>query len=533
MPFARKLFARMANFPAAMSAPVRRHEAALIVALAVVAAAWLEYLDAAGRLLALATDQGWALRHLWLIASVAALTMVILVHRRNRRLHEDNRARRAAEQESWKLARHDALTGLPNRPYFAEMVAEALRRVSESEDARAAVVIFELTGIKAVNEIYGRHTGDQALIEITRGISAILDSSTPFARVGGDEFAILQPVIGSRDDPRQLADIIVKAIGRASVAGDTAGTLAACIGIAVAPEDGTTVEAVLRRADIALQQAKESGRASVRFFEPAMNERVETRAWIERGLRAALPANSITPAYQPLVTLKDSVITGFEVLARWESPDFGMVPPDIFIPIAEETGLIKELGDRLLRQACRDAAAWPSNLVLAFNISPRQLQDSTLGLRILAILAEAGFSPHRLEVEITETALVGEVEIARKVIGDLRTAGVRIALDDFGTGYATLSQLVALRFDKIKIDRSFIGRIGKDGDSTVIVRAIIGLVQGLGLIATAEGIEEPAQCDALRGYGCDQGQGYLFSKAMPAREVPRLLATPMPVGAAA
>jgi len=264
-----------------------------------------------------------------------------------------------------------------------------------------------------------------------------------------------------------------------------------------------------------------------------MNERVETRAWIERGLRAALPANSITPAYQPLVTLKDSVITGFEVLARWESPDFGMVPPDIFIPIAEETGLIKELGDRLLRQACRDAAAWPSNLVLAFNISPRQLQDSTLGLRILAILAEAGFSPHRLEVEITETALVGEVEIARKVIGDLRTAGVRIALDDFGTGYATLSQLVALRFDKIKIDRSFIGRIGKDGDSTVIVRAIIGLVQGLGLIATAEGIEEPAQCDALRGYGCDQGQGYLFSKAMPAREVPRLLATPMPVGAAA
>ena len=264
-----------------------------------------------------------------------------------------------------------------------------------------------------------------------------------------------------------------------------------------------------------------------------MNEQAETRAWIERGLRAALPKNAITPFYQPLVSLKDDSIIGFEMLARWDSPDFGPVAPDVFISIAEETGLIKELGDRLLRQACRDAREWPTHLTLAVNISPRQLQDKTLGLRILSILAETGFSPHRLEVEITESALVGDIEIARTVIADLRSAGVRIALDDFGTGYATLSQLVALRFDKIKIDRSFIRRLTTDGDSTVIVRAIVGLVQGLGLVATAEGVEDAAQRDALRGYGCDQGQGYLFSKAMPARDVPRMLAAPVRTGAAA
>jgi len=259
----------------------------------------------------------------------------------------------------------------------------------------------------------------------------------------------------------------------------------------------------------------------------------ETRGWIERGLRAALPKNAITPYYQPVVSLKNNAIVGFEMLARWDSPDFGAVSPDVFISIAEETGLIKELGDRLLRQACRDAKHWPPHLELAVNISPRQLHDKTLGLRILSILAETGFSPHRLEIEITESALVGDIDIARQVIGDLRSAGVRIALDDFGTGYATLSQLVALRFDKIKIDRSFIGRLGKDSDSTVIVRAIIALVQGLGLTATAEGIEEAAQCGALRAYGCDQGQGFLFSEALSAREVPRLLATPLPASSVA
>jgi diguanylate cyclase (GGDEF)-like protein len=523
-------FAKLAT--AFIAGPLRRYDAALIFGLAAIAVVWLKHVEAAERLLAFAgVHERLALADLWLITSLFGAALIAVAYRRNLRLQGENLLHQAAEQDSWNLARHDTLTGLPNRRYFTEMVAEAIGLVNE-HDTRAAVLMFKLTGFKAVNEIYGRHTGDQALLEIAQGISAILDPGTIFARVGGDEFAILQTNIATRDDPLRLANIIVEAIGRASVAGDTAGTLGACIGITIAPEDGSQVDAILRRAGIASRLAKESGPGSIRFFEPAMNERAETRAWIERGLRAALPKNAVTPYYQPQVTLKDNKIVGFEMLARWTSPDFGTVSPDVFISIAEETGLIKELGDRLLRQACSDAREWPSHLVLAVNVSPRQLHDKTLGLRILGILAETGFSPHRLEIEITESALVGDIDIARKVIEDLRTAGVRIALDDFGTGYATLSQLVALRFDKIKIDQSFVGRLGKDSDSTVIVRAIVGLVQGLGLIATAEGIEESAQCDALRSYGCDQGQGYLFSKAIPAHDVPRLLTMPMPAIAA-
>jgi diguanylate cyclase (GGDEF)-like protein len=521
---------KLAKFTTAFSTGLlRRRDTVLIFGFVAVAAGCLTYLGVVDRVQALAAvHERSTLADLWLVTSLFGAALIIVIHRRNRHLQDENRARQAAERDAWKLARHDTLTGLPNRTYFAEMVTAALLRVHET-DTRAAVLMFDLTGFKAVNEIYGRHTGDRALLEISQGISAILDPGTIFARIGGDEFAILEPQIATREDPLRLAHIIVEAIGRASVAGDTAGTLGACIGITIAPEDGTQVDAILRRVDIALRLAKQSGRGAIRFFEPAMNERDETRAWIERGLRTALPKNAIMPYYQPLVTLKDNVILGFEMLARWDSPDFGPVPPEVFISIAEETGLIRELGDRLLRQACRDAQEWPSHMILAINVSPRQLHDKTLGLRILNILSDTGFAPHRLEVEITESALVGDIEVARKVIEDLRNAGVRIALDDFGTGYATLSQLVALRFDKIKIDRSFVARLGNDTDSTVIVRAIIGLGQGLGLVAIAEGIEDSAQCDALRHFGCDQGQGYLFSKAMPAREVPRLLGMPLPV----
>lgn len=517
-------FAKLANITRNFTArTVRRYEAAVIFGVAAIAVVGLEYVDAPQRLLAFAVaNERLAIADIWLISLAFGLAVIAFAYRRNRRLQGENHARQAAEQDSWNLARHDALTGLPNRRYFTERVTAALQGVND-HDTRAAIMMFDLTGFKAVNEIYGRHTGDQALLEISQGIAAILDPGTVFARVGGDEFAILQPNIATNEDPLQLANIIVAAIGRASIAGDTAGTLGACIGVTVAPEDGTQVDAILRRTDIALHHAKESGRASIRFFEPSMNEQVENRGWIERGLRAALPKNAITPYYQPLVTLKDNAIVGFEMLARWDSPDFGPVSPDVFISIAEETGLIKELGDRLLRQACKDAKDWPAHLVLAVNVSPRQLRDKTLGLRILSILAETGFSPHRLEIEITESALVGDIEVARKVIEDLRGAGVRIALDDFGTGYATLSQLVQLRFDKIKIDRSFVARLGRDTDSSVIVRAIVGLVKGLGLIATAEGIEQSSQFDELKIYGCDEGQGWLFSKAVPAREVSRLL----------
>jgi EAL domain-containing protein (putative c-di-GMP-specific phosphodiesterase class I) len=231
----------------------------------------------------------------------------------------------------------------------------------------------------------------------------------------------------------------------------------------------------------------------------------------------------IVPHYQPLVSLDGNRIIGFEALARWKNGDLGFIAPDVFIPIAEETGLINALGDRLFRRACVDAGAWPTSFILAFNVSPVQLRDPTLGLRLLSILGQTGFSPRRLEIEITESALVENIGVAQIVIDQLREAGVRIALDDFGTGYATLSQLLSFHLDKIKIDRSFVSRLDKSEDSQVIVRAILGLAKGFGLTTTAEGVEDAGQLAYLKANGCTEGQGYLFSRAIPAADIPALL----------
>jgi predicted signal transduction protein with EAL and GGDEF domain len=300
-------------------------------------------------------------------------------------------------------------------------------------------------------------------------------------------------------------------------------SLGVSIGIAMAPEDGTDPEVLVQHADRALYRAKADGRSQIRFFEPSMNVHVEHRIAIERELRAALATKVIVPFYQPLIAFEDERVIGFEALARWKSEKWGWVPPDLFISIAEELGLISELGDQLLRQACLDACAWPTDMTLAFNISAIQLRDPGLGLRILAIAGECGFSPRRLELEITETALVDNISVAQDVIKQLRQAGVRIALDDFGTGYATLSQLLSLQLDRIKIDRSFVDRLGKDEQGATIVRAILGLANGFGLATTAEGIEDTEQLATLKADGCQEGQGYLFGKAVPADEVPHLL----------
>jgi len=257
-----------------------------------------------------------------------------------------------------------------------------------------------------------------------------------------------------------------------------------------------------------------------------MDAQVERRIQIERELRSAIASNGIVPHYQPLVSLDGNRIIGFEALARWENGDSGFVPPDMFIPVAEETGLINALGDQLFRRACLDANAWPATFVLAFNISPIQLRDPTLGLRLLSILGQTGFSPCRLEIEITESALVENIGVARTVIDELRQAGVRIALDDFGTGYATLSQLLSFHLDKIKIDRSFVSRLDKSENGQVIVRAILGLAKGFGLTTTAEGVENAGQLAYLKANGCTEGQGYLFSRAVPADEIPALINRP-------
>lgn len=383
--------------------------------------------------------------------------------------------------------------------------------------------MLDLDGFKSINDAYGHAAGDQALTEFAERISSIMRSGAILTRVGGDEFAVIAPDIRSLDDPTALARRIVAAVAEPFLIDHISTTLGVGIGIAIAPEDGRDPEVLVQHADRALYRAKAEGRSCIRFFEPNMNAHVERRMAIERELRAAVAAKLIVPHYQPLVAFEGDRVIGYEALARWNSDKFGWVAPDVFITVAEEIGLISELGDQLLHQACLDAGTWPVEITLAFNISAIQLRDPALGLRILAILAETGFSPRRLELEITETALVDHIAVAQNIIIQLRQAGVRIALDDFGTGYATLSQLLSLQLDRIKIDRSFVDRLGKDKESTTIVRAILGLADGFGLATTAEGIEDADQLACLKANGCQEGQGYLFGKAVPANEIPSVL----------
>lgn len=455
---------------------------------------------------------------------ILCLAMVVYGLRRYSDLSREIKGRVDAELEARNLARHDPLTGLPNRRFFAEKLDECLRNANDAQ--RVAVLMLDLDGFKKVNDAHGHAAGDKALCEFAQRVSVVLRADAVLARMGGDEFAIIMPKIESLEDPTNLARRIAATVAEPFLIDDAAADFGVGVGIAIAPDDGTDPDELLRRADRALYRAKAAGRSSVRFFEPEMDTHVERRIQIERELRRAIASDLVVPYYQPLVSLRGDSIIGFEALARWKNTDMGFIAPDVFIPIAEETGLINVLGDQLFRRACLDAETWPPDLVLAFNVSAVQLRDPTLGLRILTILEQTGFNPRRLEIEITETALVENIGVAQTVIDDLRTAGVRIALDDFGTGYATLSQLLSFHLDKIKIDRSFVSALDKNGDSLVIVRAILGIAKGFGLTTTAEGIEDAAQLAALKDNGCVEGQGYLFGKAIPAADIPALLGRP-------
>ena len=498
-------------------------DAAVITIAVAVIYAFSDFYDLPPKLFQLGTDYAdWDIDDAIFVIFFMSIGFAIFSYRRVKELSIEMKARRVAELEAKKLARHDPLTGLPNRRFFVETLGEVL--LTTNSDSRSAVLMLDLDGFKSINDAYGHAVGDQALIEFAQRISAVMRAGAVFVRIGGDEFAVIVPNIKSLDDLTALARRIVTAVAEPILIGQISTSVGVGIGIAIAPSDGMIPEIMVQRADRALYRAKAEGRSCIRFFEPDMDAHVERRVAIETELRAAVAAKTIVPYYQPLVAFEGRRVVGFEALARWKSDKFGWVAPDLFIKVAEEIGIISELGDQLLRQACLDARAWPPELTLAFNISAVQLRDPTIGLRVLAILAETGFSPRRLELEITETALVDNIKIAQAVTGQLRQAGVRIALDDFGTGYATLSQLLSLKLDRIKIDRSFVDRLGKDKESTTIVRAVLGLASGFNLETTAEGIENDEQLASLRADGCLEGQGYLFGKAVPANEVINVLA---------
>jgi diguanylate cyclase (GGDEF)-like protein len=399
-----------------------------VVIFGIFAAVWActHWFDLAPRFFQFGTNHAdWEVDDLTFVFCVMSIVLVIYSFRRIKDLSREVKARVVAETEAHRLARHDPLTGLPNRRFFVETLRGVLLKTTAA--SRSAVLVLDLDGFKVINDTYGHAIGDRALMEFAKRTSAVMRSGAVLTRVGGDEFAIIVPDIGSLDDPTALARRIGAAVAEPFMLEHIPTTLGVGIGIAIAPNDGMEPEVLVKHADRALYRAKAEGRSNIRFYEPEMNAHVDRRIAIERELRAAIAAKVIVPYYQPLVAFEDERIIGFEALARWKSDKLGWVGPDVFITVAEEIGLISQLGDQLLRQACLDARTWPPELTLAFNISAVQLRDATLGLRILAILAETGFSPRRLELEITETALVDHIAVAQNIIKQLRQAGVRIA----------------------------------------------------------------------------------------------------------
>ena len=437
--------------------------------------------------------------------------------------HEDVTERQRSEDRIAHMARHDALTDLPNRVLLLEQLNHEIKRVKRGECL--AVLCLDLDQFKSVNDALGHHIGDELLKlvgERLRGCTRELDI---VARMGGDEFAIIMTQMAQAADAatlsKRIRDSVIKPY---QVEGHQIVTDIS-IGISVAPMDAVESNELLRNADMAMYDAKADGRGTFRFFEPEMNTRMKVRRELEMDLRKALATEQFELHYQPLVVLETNEVTAFEALLRWHHPSRGLVSPADFIPIAEETGLIVPLGEWVLKAACNEAVNWPEHIKVAVNLSPAQLNSRNLVSMVSSALNESGMNPHKLQLEITETVLLQNTFTTLATLHELRKMGVQIALDDFGTGYSSLSYLRSFPFDKIKIDRSFIQDLSNGAEPLAIVNAVAGLAKCLNMTSTAEGVETQQQMEVLQSIGCTEMQGYLYSRPVPARELFRLLAT--------
>jgi diguanylate cyclase (GGDEF)-like protein len=431
--------------------------------------------------------------------------------------YEDDTERHQAETKIMHMARHDALTNLPNRLLFLEKMEEALACGEEF-----VVLFLDLDRFKNVNDTLGHPVGDALLCAVTKRLQMAVRGMDTVARLGGDEFAIIQ--VGAQpSDASELAGRIIESISESFHIMEHQVVIGTSVGIAIAPTDGSEPDQLLRNADMALYRAKSDGRGAYHFFQPDMDAQMQARHALELDLRKALIAGEFELHYQPLIELASGRVSGFEALARWNHPERGQIAPDVFIPVAEEIGLIVPLGDWVLKQACRDAATWPGKLSVAVNLSAAQFRNSTLALSVTAALGASGLDAKRLELEITESVLLQDDRTVLDALHQMRGLGVRISMDDFGTGYSSLSYLRSFPFDKIKIDRSFIRELGRKNDCVAIIRAVTRLGNNLGMATTAEGVETEEQLEILRAEGCTQAQGFLFSTPRPAAEVPAML----------
>jgi diguanylate cyclase (GGDEF)-like protein len=436
-------------------------------------------------------------------------------------LHQDITEQKQAEDRISYIAHHDALTGLPNRILLREQLNKQLNMANRG--ALVAILRLDLDYFKQANDAFGHPVGDALLCAVGRRLSEVIRSTDFLARLGGDEFAILQTGGEQPASARALAQQIVEAMVRPFNVEGHEIVIGTSIGISIAPNDSRDADYLLKSADMALYRTKANGRNGFSFFEVKMDAEMRERRTLEIDLRNAIAGGEFELFYQPIMNLKHNSICGFEALLRWNHPTRGMVSPTVFIPVAEETGLIVVLGEWVLRQACAEAANWPDDVKVAINLSPVQFRNKSLVSTVMSAIAASGIASHRIELEITEAILLQNNEATISILHALRVLGVHISMDDFGTGYSSLSYLRSFPFDKIKIDQSFIRDIESNNESIAIIRAVSGLGISLNMTTTAEGVETKEQLEIVRAEGCAEVQGFLFSKPQPASELPRLL----------
>ena len=435
---------------------------------------------------------------------------------------KDLSSKKIAEEQIRYLAHHDALTGLPNRALFQDRLNQALFRARENSE-QIAVFSLNIDRFKRINDVYGHATGDTVLHEVALALCRVVSEPCTLARMGGDEFAIIQSSKSQPEAAAQTAELLLAGFDKAFGPDGRDIDIGLSMGIAVFPQDGDDVEELLKCAATGLNRAQDEGGGRYRFYEAAMDEKLRIRHRLEQDLRVAVAEEQLELHYQAQADIKTGKIIGFEALCRWNHAERGYIPPTEFIPIAEETGLIVSLTDWVLRRACADASDWPSNIRVSVNLSAEQFKREDVVKRIRDMLQSYDLAPSRLELEITETVLIDDGEKALVTLHKLKALGVRIAMDDFGTGYSSLSYLQRFPFDKIKIDRSFVTGVEQNAGSRAIIRAVTGLGDALGLSVIAEGVETQAEYDVLREENCDSVQGYLISRPVPVEELPEVM----------
>jgi diguanylate cyclase (GGDEF)-like protein len=470
------------------------------------------------------SGNGERVNHTLVVALLLNVALILFGWRRHRDLSQEVTVRTAAEERAHSLASKDPLTGFLNRRSLAEEGAAMFVRAEKRRKAMA-LIMLDLDHFKTVNDMHGHATGDALLKLVAADITDAMPAIALTARLGGDEFACAFLFDAEHPDTvERIAERLVSRLARPLHVNGLQLHISATIGIARSDFDCSSIDALMRAADIAMYAAKNAGRNRYAWFDRSMERDLQARNELESGLRLAIPRCEIVPYFEQQVDLATGRLTGFEVLARWEHPTRGLIGPDTFIPIAEQTGMIAELSLSIMRQAFLAAKDWDAGLSVSVNISPWQLKDAWLSQKIIKVLTETGFPASRLEIEITESSLFDNLALAQSIVGSLKNQGIAIALDDFGTGYSSLAHLRALPFDRIKIDKSFIMSIAENAESAAIVNAITRLGESLNLPITAEGIEDARIEERLRALGCAKGQGYLYGQPLSAINVRRLLA---------